>query len=176
MIVDVAGVDLEAAEAAFGPFHPTTWHFRNGLNEARRSWDRLRAELGSAALEAALAEPPLTMLVLGDAGNCAGFCDGYHDCGPAEPRPEAGPLAPVTLIPIAGQTYRVQAIEGTPLAPVQWRLTRLYPPLDHGPYFACRLHDGSTQCDCAEWTFQIGEFPRRGFCKHLDALNALGWM
>src|SRR5262249_12382514 len=67
MILDVAEVDLEAAEATFGPFHPTTWHFRNVLSEARRSWDRLRAKLGGAALEAALNEPPLTILVLGGA-------------------------------------------------------------------------------------------------------------
>ena len=65
MILDVSAADLEAAEAAFGPFHPTAWHFRNALNEARRSWDRLRAEFGGAALEAALNEPPLTILVLG---------------------------------------------------------------------------------------------------------------
>ena len=57
MILDVSAADLEAAEAAFGPFHPTAWHFRNALNEARRSWDRLRAEFGGAALEAALNEP-----------------------------------------------------------------------------------------------------------------------
>ena len=36
MILDVAAADLEAAEAAFGPFHATAWHFRNALNEARR--------------------------------------------------------------------------------------------------------------------------------------------
>jgi hypothetical protein len=173
MILDVSAVDLEAAEAALGPFHPTTWHFRNVLNEARRSWDRLRAELGGRALEAALAEPPLTMLVLGSAGAVR---EGYLDCGRAEPRPDAGPSAAVTLIPIGGQTYRVQGVEGTPLAPVQWRLTRLYPPLDDGPYFACRLQDGSTQCDCAEWTFQIAGDGPRCFCKHLAALDALGWI
>src|SRR5437764_12810942 len=65
MILDVSAADLEAAEAACGPFHPTAWHFRNALNEARRSWDRLRAEFGGAALEAALSEPPLTVLMLG---------------------------------------------------------------------------------------------------------------
>src|SRR3954447_14255133 len=65
MILDVSEADLEAAEAAYGPFHPTTWHFRNALNEARRSWDRLRAEFGGAALEAALAELPLTVLYVG---------------------------------------------------------------------------------------------------------------
>jgi hypothetical protein len=180
MILDVSALDLEAAEAALGPFHPTTWHFRNVLNEARRSWDRLRAELGGAALEAALKEPPLTMLVLGGAGGAGAGAEavgeGYRDCGRAEPRPASGPAAPVTLIPIGGQTYRVQRVEGTPLAPVQWRLTRLYPPLDDGPYFACRLHDGSTQCDCAEWNFQVAGAGHRDFCKHLAALDALGWI
>jgi hypothetical protein len=29
MILDVSAADLEAAEAAYGPFHPTAWHFRN---------------------------------------------------------------------------------------------------------------------------------------------------
>jgi hypothetical protein len=180
MILDVAAVDLEAAEAAFGPFHPTTWHFRNVLNEARRSWDRLRAELGGVALDAALDEPPLTMLVLGGAGGHGaigeGEGEGYCDCDRAAPRPECGPSAPVTLIPIGGRTYRVQGVEGTPLAPVQWRLTRLCPPLDDGPYFACRLQDGSTQCDCAEWTFQVAEGGHRSLCKHLAALATLGWI
>ena len=49
MILDVSAADLEAAEAAYGPFHPTAWHFRNACNEARRSWDRLRAERGTDA-------------------------------------------------------------------------------------------------------------------------------
>src|SRR3954471_22470380 len=68
MILDVSAADLEAAEAALGPFHPTAWHFRNALDEARRSWDRLRAEFGGSALEAALNRPPLTVLTLGDDG------------------------------------------------------------------------------------------------------------
>ena len=34
MILDVSEADLEASEAALGPFHPTTWHFRNALNES----------------------------------------------------------------------------------------------------------------------------------------------
>jgi len=180
MILDVSAADLEAAEASFGPFHATTWHFRNELNEARRSWDRLRAEFGSAALEAALNELPFTILELGKAGGDASHRDGYRDCGHAEKRPRAGSSgsgsAPVTLIPIGGRTYRVQGIEGTALAPVQWRLTRLSPPLDDGPYFACRLHDGSTQCDCADWTYQSDSNGDRALCKHLRALDALGWI
>src|SRR6478735_4239589 len=66
MILDVAAADLEVAETRLGPFHETTWHFRHALAEARRSWDRLRAEFGTAALDAALAEPPLTVVTLGD--------------------------------------------------------------------------------------------------------------
>src|SRR3954454_1577536 len=65
MILDVSAADLEAAEAAFGPFHPTTWHFRNAWHEARRSWERLRAEVGTKVLEAALGQPPLVVLTLG---------------------------------------------------------------------------------------------------------------
>jgi hypothetical protein len=155
MILDVSAADLEAAEAAFGPFHPTAWHFRGALDEARRSWDRLRAELGGATLDAALNEPPVTTLTLVEA---------------RRGRPS------ITLVPIAGQTYRAQRVEGTPLAPVLWHLTRLHPPLENGPYFACRLHDGSTQCDCAEWIYKIAETDRRVLCKHLAALEALGWL
>src|SRR5215467_14861188 len=59
MILDVTAADLEAAEAALGPFHPTAWHFRNEWNEARRAWERLRAEFGTKALESALSQPPL---------------------------------------------------------------------------------------------------------------------
>lgn len=157
MIVDVAAVDLEAAEAAFGPFDPTTWHFRNALNEARRSWERLRAELGTQVIAAVLREPPLIVLTLGR---------------PAEGSPR------VVLVSIAGQTYRTEKVVGTEAAPIQWRLTRLLPPLDHGPYYVCRLADGLTQCDCADWTYQIAESidSRKTHCKHLAALSALGWI
>jgi hypothetical protein len=157
MIVDVATVDLEAAEAAFGAFDPTTWHFRNALNEARRSWERLRAELGGKVIEAALHEPPLVVLTLGKAG-----------------RDSPG----ISLISITGQTYRAEQVTGTDAAPTQWRITRLLPPLDHGPYYVCRLADGLTQCDCADWTYQIAESidGRKTHCKHLAALFALGWI
>jgi hypothetical protein len=154
MILDVSAADLEASEAALGPFHPTTCHFRAALSDARRSWDRLRAEYGGAALEAALAEPPLTVLTLGDDA-------------------PGGPLA--LLAPIGGKTYRLERVAGTEPAPVQWRLTRL-PPLDDGPYYACRLADGSTQCDCAEWTYQVEGVPGHPPCKHLAALASLGWI
>lgn len=152
MILDVALADFEAAEAALGAAHPTAWHFRQGLDEARRAWDRLRAQFGGKALEAALGEPPVAVLRL--------------RVGRAE----------LTLIPIGGRTFRVEAIEGTPLAPVQWRLTRLAPPLEHGPYYACRLRDGSSQCDCAEWFYREDAPTAPDFCKHLAALDALGWL
>ena len=61
IILDVSAADLEAAESTFGPFHPTTWHFRNSLNEAQRSWDRLAPRSGDAAVETALREPPITV-------------------------------------------------------------------------------------------------------------------
>lgn len=154
MILDVAAADLEVAEAQLGAFHETTWYFRNALAEARRSWDRLRATYGGAALEAALAEPPVTVLTIGDDGR-------------------GGPTA--TLIPIAGRTYHVERIIGTMLAPIQWRLTRL-PASEDGPYYACRLRDRSTRCDCAEWTYQVAEIADAPPCKHLAALAALGWI
>ena len=152
MILDVATADLEAAEAVHGAAHPTAWHFRQGLDDARRAWDRLRARYGGKALEAALAEPPVAVL-----GVTVG-------------------RANLTLIPIGGRTFRVETIAGTPLAPVQYRLTRLAPPLEHGPYYACRLADGSTQCDCAEWFYREDAPTAPDHCKHLAALDALGWL
>jgi len=155
MILEVATVDLEAAEESLGPTHPTAWHFRQALAEARRAWDRLRAEFGGSALEAAMNEPPIAVLTLGVA---------------RRDRPE------VVLIPIGGRTYRAQRVEGTPLAPIQWRLTRLAPPLEHGPYYACRLRDGSIQCDCAEWLYREDAPTAPDPCKHLAALESLGWI
>ena len=155
MILDVSAADLAASEAAHGPFHPTSWHFREALAEARRSWDRLRAELGGAALDDALSEPPVTVLPLG------------------EPGPDG--VAPHVLIPIAGRTYHALRLPETVDAPTLWRLTRI-PPGDDGPYYACRLRDGSTQCDCAEWTYQPDTAGPPAFCKHLAALDALNWI
>lgn len=154
MILDVCAADLEAAESVLGPFHETTWFFRSALDDARRSWDRLRADLGTLALEAALRQPPVTMLTL----------------------KRGHPSRSVVLVPIAGQTYHVAGARGTPLAPVQWRLRRL-PLHEDGPYFLCRLKDGATQCDCAEWVYQIADTGSPGtLCKHLSALRALGWI
>jgi hypothetical protein len=173
MILDVCAADLETAEAVHGPFHPVAWHFRNALDEARRSWDRLRAEFGGRTLDAALAEPPLTILVL--RGPEPGARDTLAE--PPTGREASGPGS-VLLVPIGGQTYRAERVEGTPLAPLLWRLTRLHPPLENGPYYACRLKDGTTQCDCAEWTYQIAGTERQGqaLCKHLAALAALDWI
>ncbi|HEX8202939.1 MAG TPA: hypothetical protein VF590_20860 [Isosphaeraceae bacterium] len=154
MVLDVAAADLEVAEAALGPFHETTWYFRYARDEALRAWDRLRAQYGGAALEAALEEPPVAVLTLG--GGTTG-------------------LPAVTLISIAGTTYRAERIAGTELAPVLWRLTRL-PPRADGPYYACRLHDGSYQCDCATWIYTIADGTAPALCKHLAALDALGWL
>jgi hypothetical protein len=174
MILDVSEADLDAAEATSGPFHPITWHFRSARNEARKSWERLQAEFGTAALQAALAQPPLTVLALGP------HADRWTpDRQGRWPLPNVdGPTPqPILLIPIAGKTYRALRVAGTPLAPLLWRLTRLHPPLEDGPYYACRLRDGTTQCDCAGWTFapdDVAEPP--GLCKHLRALVALGWL
>jgi hypothetical protein len=157
LILDVSSADLEAAETTFGAFHPTTWHFRNSLSEAQRSWERLQAEVGTKMCEAALELPPLTTLTLGES---------------AKTRSE------VIVILLAGQTYRPEQVGGTELAPIQWRLTRLRPPLENGPYYVCRLADGSTQCDCANWIYQIAETNRvrTSRCKHVEALHGLGWI
>jgi len=159
MILDISAADLEASETTFGPFHPTTWYFRNAWNEARRSWERLRAELGTAVLNAALSQPPLVAFTL-------------------DLRKDASSSPQVGFIAIAGQTYCTEPVAGTEPAPVQWRLTRLQPPLDDGPYYVCRLADGSTQCDCAEWIYRIAENGNchKPYCKHLAALAALGWI
>ncbi|MDB5350639.1 MAG: hypothetical protein JWN86_1886 [Planctomycetota bacterium] len=153
MILDVAAADLEMAEEHLGPFHETTWHFRNALAEARRSWDRLRAEFGSAALDAALAEPPLAILTIGE------------DVDP--PR--------AIFLSIGGKTYRVERIAGTDLAPALWRLTRL-PLSEDGPYYVARLRDGTYRCDCAEWTYQVAQIDHAPPCKHVTGLLAMGWI
>lgn len=157
LILDVSAADVEASEATLGTFHPTTWYFRNSLTEAQRSWERLRAEVGTRVVEAALNQPPLTVLTLGQS---------------TATRPE------VVVVLIAGQTYRPQKVIGSELAPIQWRLSRLRPPLENGPYYVCRLANGLTQCDCADWTYQIAgtEKIRTSRCKHLAALHALGWI
>lgn len=153
IILDVAAADLEVAEARLGPFHETSRHFREALAEARRSWDRLRARYGTVALETTLNAPPSTVLTI----------EGIrHE-----------PVA--TLILIGGRTYRVEGIAGTDPAPVQWRLTRL-PLQEDGPYYACRLRDGTLQCDCAEWTYNVADNPTAAVCKHLAALRFLGWI
>jgi hypothetical protein len=179
LILDVAAADLEASEAAYGPFHPTSWHFRNAWHEAKRSWERLRAELGAAALEAALDEPPLTVLALGP-----GAANFVPDRAGRWPLPQLaaapGPIAPshktVLLIPINGETFRVLRVGGTPLAPVLWRLARLHPKPGDEPYFAGRLHDGGAHCDCADWIYRFADTIPHAHCKHLAALASLGWI
>src|SRR5262245_36736613 len=151
MVLDVAAADLEVAEAHFGAFHPTTWHYRQALAEARNAWDHLRALYGTLALKDALEELPLTTL-------------------PLETRDAR---RSIVLVPIRGSTYAAERVEGTELAPRQWRLTKV-PPSEDGPYYVCRLKEGATQCDCAEWVYQ-GEEARRP-CKHLAALESLGWI
>jgi hypothetical protein len=157
LVLDVARADLEVAEAAFGPFHPTTSHFRRSLDESRRSWDQLRIKLGTPAIDAALSQPPLATLIL---------------------RKQTETATPIVLVLIDGKSYSAQRVPGTELAPIQWRLTRLHPPLDDGPYYVCRLANRSTQCDCADWTYRIAETTDASNmqCKHLAALSSLGWI
>jgi hypothetical protein len=157
LILDVSSADLEAAEAAFGAFHPTTSHFRDALNEARRAWEGIRAQLGTKVVSAALSQPPMTTLMLGE---------------------ESSGTPRFVLVLIDGNTYLTEQVPGTELAPIQWRLNRLLSPLEDGPYYLCRLANRSTQCDCADWTFRIAETPaaRTALCKHLAALVSLGWI
>jgi hypothetical protein len=155
MVVDVASADLEVAERLAGTLDPTVGHFRQALSKAQQAWEHLRADLGAPVIEAALAEPPRAYLTLG--GGRTG-----------QPR--------TLLIPISGQTYQAEHIMGTPLAPVQWRLTLLGRSPGVDPYYVCRLRDGSTQCDCADWIFRAEGIDPPGRCKHLIALDALGWL
>ncbi|MFO0956573.1 MAG: hypothetical protein U0800_03790 [Isosphaeraceae bacterium] len=156
MIVDVARADVEASEARLGLFHPTTQHFRAVLGESLNAWERLRAQHGTPMLDAALQQPPVATLTL----STSACPDG------------------LVLVPIRGRTYHVEPIQGTALAPIQWRVARLSTADEEGhdgPYHACRLADRTMQCDCAEWTFRDEDRPGPG-CKHLKALEALGWL
>lgn len=153
MILDVSAADLEASEEAYGAFHPTSLHFRNTLEEARRSWERLQATWGTRPLANALEQPPQTVLSLGE-----------------------GDDARAVLIVIGGHTYRVEWLKGTEDAPAIRRLTRI-PPLEDGPFYhCCRLADGSFQCDCAQWIYQLADTDLGLVCKHLSALEHLGWI
>ncbi len=154
LIVEVAAADLEYAEEHLGAFHPTTEHFRRSHAESLRGWERLRAELGSVALEWTIQQPPRAAIAIG------------------------ADHAPIVLILIDGQAYRAERVAGPELAPLQWRLDRLRPALDFGPYYACRLADGSLQCDCAGWYYRDDEpdpIPEPA-CKHLAGLRSLGWI
>ncbi len=150
MILDVTSADLEVAEERLGPFHETTWHSQRWPSGA--AWrDSPPPPADRRPLEA-LEEPPLTLLSLGESDN--------RD-------PQA------VLLVISGATYAVQRVAGTALAPVLWRLFRI-PPSEEGPYYLARLHDGSTQCDCAEWTYQVADVVGAPPCKHLAGLRAAG--
>lgn len=157
MIVDGAAADLEAAETAHGVFHEMAWRCRDSLAEARRSWDRLRAEIGSKQMELALKTRPIAVLTLKGAPAQATFSG---------------------LIVISGHTYAVKRIAGVESAPIQWRIARLLPQSGAEPYHACRLADRSTQCDCAEWIYRIAQTTdrARAHCKHLAALASLDWI
>lgn len=153
MTLEVAQVDLQMVQSRQGPFHETTWYFRQALADATQSWDRLCQEVGERGVATALAQPPSIILELNHPGR---------------------PGTPVCLILIQGGTYRLEPVPGTPLAPSIWRLTRLATDQDPEPYYALKRADGSTQCDCAEWVYRIAETNQPRPCKHLAALHALG--
>jgi len=154
--LDLTVCALDAAEQTAGPFSEIARTFRTAVKEAKDAWDRLRAVHGLRALEVALERPPTPAAVW------------WLDA------PIRSHHAAAALIVIGGKSYRAVAVPGTPEAPRIWRLSHL-PTSDDGPYHACRLADGSTQCDCAEWTYQIQGLSDAP-CKHLSALQALGWL
>jgi len=168
ILLDLATAELASAERRHGSFHEKTWARRRTLAEARGAWDRLRAEYGKTALEAALARPPVAVMTFGGS------------CGP-------GVLPRAVLLVIGGSTFRAQKVPGSVVAPTIWRLDRVPPadpsaladdPFALDPYHAVRLGDGSTRCDCGEWVFSVDgvEGHPTGLCKHLSALRALGWV
>jgi hypothetical protein len=169
ILLDLATAELAAAERRFGPFGEKTWECRRTLAEARSAWDRLLAEYGGMALEAALGRPPVAVLTFG------GSCQGKNG------------LPQAVLLVIAGKTYRARKLPPAPMAPAIWRLDRIPPedpskladdPFALDPYHAVRMADGSTRCDCADWIFKIDgvEGHPTGLCKHLTALRSLGWV
>lgn len=150
MLVDLAAALLIANEARLGPFHDDTWRDRRTLDDVQRAWDRLRAQFGTPTLDWALNQPPVRPLLLN-----------------GDPR--------ARFLVIAGKTYRADRLPGNDLAPRLVRLHRL-PDHDDGPYHACRLRDGATQCDCGEWFYHVLDTPDAPPCKHLATLRALGWI
>ncbi len=151
IIMDLAQVRLDEGEASEGPFAPETWQRRQVMAEARRSWERLRAELGTRQLEHALQEPPVATLTI----------QATQGKGSAQ------------FVLVGGKTYRLEAVEGTPSAPRQWRLVPI-PAQKGGHYYVCRLATGETQCDCAHWTYRVHQVNGAQPCKHLQALGNLG--
>jgi hypothetical protein len=151
LILEVAKADLDTAGHVHGSFHATTWFFRNSLAEARLAWERLRAEFGTAQVEAALKEPPATMLILGESTS-----------------------RPITLILIASAAYRVERFNVTQWVPRSWRLTRQVGDSDQF-YDVCRLPDSTYQCECADWIYQDAQAAPPS-CKHIKALRSLGWL
>jgi hypothetical protein len=154
IVLDVAIVDFEVSEETLGPVHPTTQHFRETLDAARTSWDRLRAEFGGKTLERELGRSAIAVVRLD---------------------PQTPESRRRHLILIQGKTYAVESVPGTPVAPILFRIQRLNPRLEFGPYYLSQLADGSMHCDCAEWAYRDdspGEIP----CKHLSSLSHLGWI
>ncbi len=156
IVLAVATVDLEVAIDRFGAFSEHTWSHRRLLADARRAWERVRADLGQVDLGRALARPPIVSLPIG------------------------GDSARIRAISIGGQCYLVHRA-----VPVEYQLRSFCNLLaietrpsarPSEPYRVFRLRNGDTQCDCADWYFRIAEQPRPGACKHIAALESLGWL
>ena len=68
LILDVSVADLEAAEATFGAFHPHNLALSQCLNEAQRSWERLRGRVGHQAHRGCTRSAPVDYADLGNRG------------------------------------------------------------------------------------------------------------
>ncbi len=120
--------------------------------EMEAAWENLREEVGDDAIEQALGFHPISFVTLDDS---------HTRC----------------LVSVYGHTYLCEQAEGTALAQIQWRMGRVETAEGYtGPYFACRLADGTMQCDCADWTYRVALSPSAtvAHCKHLRALASLG--
>jgi hypothetical protein len=152
-ILDLSELDLQAIEAQLGPFAESTWGHRRVLADARRAWGRLSLGLGPDIVARSLASPPAAVVRVGN--------------------PKRGAAALV----VGGRTYlAMRVFDPPPLVRTMWRVLPVTLDTRDEPYYVTRLRDGSSRCDCADWYFRIAEQPQEGTCKHIAALDSLGWL
>ena len=120
---------------------------RQLTEEMAAIWTRLWNEFGGGIIQTALDCHPIATTTMGNG---------------------------TSLFLIDGETYVFQRAHGARLAEMQWELAKLNDGAN--PYYACRLANGTLQCDCADWTYRVAESNGATctHCKHLRALASLG--